>query len=106
MPALPLRPGPAERTSQREAWPSRRLTACAQDSVTVATASLRSTSRSDDGQTILGAKLTARSKPTTCTFGRDGGIRTRALLLPNQLQPVAGHRLVSPGMAFTWDDVG
>jgi hypothetical protein len=23
---------------------------------------------------------------------------------PNQLQPVAGHRLVSPGMAFTSDN--
>jgi hypothetical protein len=34
----------------------------------------------------------------------DGGIRTRGLLLPNQLQRVAGRRRVPPGMAFTWDD--
>ena len=37
-------------------------------------------------------------------ISRDGGIRTRGLLLPNQLQPAAGRSLMSPGVAFTWDD--
>ena len=44
---------------------------------------------------------------TDHTFGksrRDGGIRTRGLLLSNQLHPDAGHSLVSPGVASTWDD--
>jgi hypothetical protein len=47
---------------------------------------------------------TVDSKPTTCTFGRDGGIRTRGLLLPNQLQSVARRGLMSPVVASTWDD--
>ena len=52
--------------------------------VTVVTAGWRSTSRSDDGQTILEAVPTAHSRSMTWTFGRDGGIRTRGLLLPKQ----------------------
>ena len=39
-------------------------------------------------------------------ISRDGGIRTRGLLLPNQLHPAAGRGLMSPGVAFTWDDAG
>jgi hypothetical protein len=33
---------------------------------------------------------------------RDGGIRTRGLLLPNQLQAVARCGLMPPDMPFTW----
>jgi hypothetical protein len=47
---------------------------------------------------------TVNNKRTTCTFGRDGGIRTRGLLLPNQRHPVARRSPRSPGMVLTWDD--
>jgi len=36
----------------------------------------------NDGQTILEVNLAVRSKLLTWMFGRDGGIRTRGLLLP------------------------
>ena len=35
---------------------------------------------------------------------RDGGIRTRDLLLPNQLPPAAGRASISPHMASTSND--
>jgi hypothetical protein len=37
-----------------------------------------------DGQTILGTPRRLDNRPLTCTFSRDGGIRTRGLLLPKQ----------------------
>jgi hypothetical protein len=37
---------------------------------------------------------------------RDAGIRTPALLLPNQLRPAARRSLMPPYVAFTWDDAG
>ncbi len=46
--------------------------------------------------------LTIHSK-NSC---RDGGIRTRGLLLPNQLYPAATRSLTSPRAAFTWDNAG
>jgi hypothetical protein len=36
---------------------------------------------------------------------RDGGIRTRGLLLPNQAQPAARRRLASPGVGFTCGNI-
>ena len=79
-------------------------------SVTVAAANWRSTPREDHGQTILGVVSTADGRLTTCMFGRDGGIRTRGLLLPNQLHPawrlaattLAGRRLTWPGVCARW----
>src|ERR1700735_4686297 len=46
--------------------------------------------------------LAHRFGPMTCTFGRDGGIRTRGLLLPNQLHPVARRSPTSPSGPFIW----
>jgi hypothetical protein len=48
----------------------------------------------------------AQRRPTihSKNSSRDGGVRTRDLLLPNQFHSVAGRGLVSPGVAFTWDD--
>ena len=40
--------------------------------------------RSNDGQTILEVARQATASTLTCTFGRDGEIRTRGLLLPKQ----------------------
>ncbi len=42
---------------------------------------------------IFGAVLRLHDKPLTCTFGRDGGIRTRGLLLP-KARPIVGRVLV------------
>jgi hypothetical protein len=49
--------------------------------------------RSTDGQTIFGAFPPIHDKPLNCTYGRDARIRTGGLVLPNQLQPVAGRSL-------------
>jgi hypothetical protein len=57
--------------------------------VTVTATDWRSTPRSNDGQTILEVTWQLTTRLLTWTFCRDGGIRTRGLLLPNQLQPVA-----------------
>jgi hypothetical protein len=51
-------------------------------SVPAGTASRCSSRRSDDGQTILRSIAPTYNKPLTCTPSRDGGIRTRGLLLP------------------------
>ena len=75
--------------------------AIADQSVPRSAADPRSERRSDDGQTILGAMTMVDSKPTTCTFGRDGGIRTRGLLLPNQLHLDAGCGSVSLNIGLT-----
>jgi hypothetical protein len=49
-----------------------------------------------------------RSQRSDNTFEscRDGGIRTRGLLLPNQLRPAARRSLTSPRAAFAWDNAG
>jgi hypothetical protein len=52
--------------------------------VTVTATGWRSTPRSNDGQTIFEVALQATARTLTCTFGRDGEIRTRGLLLPKQ----------------------
>ena len=44
----------------------------------------RSSPRSNDGQTILERTLATSALRMTCTFGRDGRIRTGGLLLPKQ----------------------
>jgi len=80
--------------------------AIADQSVPRSAADPRSERRSDDGQTILGAMTTVDSKPTTCTFGRDGGIRTRGLLLPNQRHLVARRSLASPDVVLACDLFG
>jgi hypothetical protein len=54
-----------------------------------------------------GHRLAAAAKinnTLTWSDGQDGGIRTRGLLLPNQVPPVARCRLASPNVAFAWDD--
>jgi hypothetical protein len=53
-------------------------------SVTVTATGWCSIPRSNDGQTILEVTSEAAARPLTCTFGRDGEIRTRGLLLPKQ----------------------
>ena len=58
-----------------------------------------------DGQTILTAVSPTYMEPLNCTSGRDGGVRTRGLLLPNQLPPVAGRSLASLGRLFTRSNV-
>jgi len=55
-------------------------------------------------QTPTSGPLPAKTDNTFEKPRRDGGTRTRGLLLPNQLHPDAEHSLVSPGVAFTWDD--
>jgi len=52
------------------------------------------------------SRLLAKTDNTFEKPRRDGWIRTRGLLLPNQLYSVAGRGLVSPGVAFTWDNAG
>jgi hypothetical protein len=39
-------------------------------------------------------------------ISRDGGIRTRGLLLPNQLHPAARRSPAAPSVAFTWNNIG
>ena len=52
--------------------------------VTVTAIGWRSKPRSNDGQTILEVARQPTASQLTCTFGRDGEIRTRGLLLPKQ----------------------
>ena len=40
------------------------------------------------------------------SHGRDGGIRTRGLLLPNQLHPVGRRSLASPDMGLNCGNAG
>jgi hypothetical protein len=54
----------------------------------------RSSRRSNDGQMIFKAVLQLLVRPLTCIFSRDGGIRTRGLLLPKLVQ------YVDPGPAI------
>jgi len=48
--------------------------------------------------------LLARTDYTFEKLRRDGGIRTRGLLLPSQLPPIAACSPASPGMALTCDN--
>jgi hypothetical protein len=43
---------------------------------------------SNDGQMIFKAVLRLRGRPLTCNFSRDGGIRTRGLLLPKSVRAI------------------
>jgi hypothetical protein len=52
--------------------------------MTVTATYWRSSPRSNDGQTILERTLATSALRMTCTFGRDGRIRTGGLLLPKQ----------------------
>ncbi len=77
---------------------------CEARTVTVSAARSRSSPRSDDAQTILETTPEIFRKAVTCKFGRDGRIRTGGLLLPNQIQGVAGQRRGWPDVPFSWDD--
>ena len=67
-------------------------------SVPASTASRCSSRRSNDGQTILRAIPPTCNKPLTCTSGRDGGIRTRGLLLPKPIREAACHGCGTPDL--------
>jgi hypothetical protein len=64
----------------------------------------RSTPRSNAGRTILEATVAALVTLVTCSFGRDGRIRTGGLLLPNQIRGVAGLRWVWPCIGLSCND--
>ena len=51
-----------------------------------------------DGQMILTAVSPTYIKPLNCTSGRDGGIRTRGLLLPKPIREAACHGCGTPDL--------
>jgi hypothetical protein len=98
-----LRRSLGERTMQRPARDRQIAIGCAggsQHAPSVSHAKPHGTPPSDGSRLLR--KLTAHSKNSR----RDGGIRTRGLLLPNQLQSAAGRSPASPDVPSSWNNAG